>query len=250
MNRIDLAGRKAIVTGGSGALGAAIAARLRASGAAVANLDAVAPPQDAGVDVGADAEADLFCACDVTDAAAVEAAVHRSLATFGRLDILVNNAGIAGEEAPIAATSVEAWRRVLDVNLTGAFICCRAVLPAMTTAGYGRIVNIASLKGREAPARSGAYAASKAGLMALTRTLAKEVAASGVLVNCVAPTALEGGMSEEDLAEERAATVARIPMGRYGRPAELAAMVAWLASEECSFSTGALFDLSGGRGAW
>src|SRR5215469_14755294 len=132
MNRIDLAGRKAIVTGGSGALGAAIAARLRASGAAVANLDAVAPPREAGAD--ADAEPDLFCGCDVTDAAAVEAAVDRSLAVFGRLDILVNNAGIAGEEAPIAATSVEAWRRVLDVNLTGAFICCRAVLPAMTAA--------------------------------------------------------------------------------------------------------------------
>ena len=178
----------------------------------------------------------------------------RSLEVFGRLDILVNNAGIAAEAAPVTAASLESWRQVIEVNLTGAFICCRAAVPHMTARGYGRVVNIASLRGREAPALSGAYAASKAGLMALTRTLAKEVATQGVLVNCVAPTAFEGGMSDgDDLAagaEGRAAIIARIPMARYGRPAELAAMVAWLASEDCSFSTGAVFDLSGGRGAW
>jgi 3-oxoacyl-[acyl-carrier protein] reductase len=244
MNRIDLTGRKAIVTGASGGLGAAIGARLRESGAAVANLDRTPPAAES---------ADLFCACDVTDAAAVEAAVRRFEA-FGRLDILVNNAGIAAEVAPVTAASLEAWRQVIEVNLTGAFICCRAAVPHMTARGYGRVVNIASLRGREAPALSGAYAASKAGLMALTRTLAKEVATQGVLVNCVAPTAFEGGMSDgDDLAEgaeARAAIIARIPLARYGRPEELAAMVAWLASEDCSFSTGAVFDLTGGRGAW
>ena len=156
--------------------------------------------------------------------------------------------------APVTAASLEAWRQVIEVNLTGAFICCRAAVPHMTARGYGRVVSIASLRGREAPALSGAYAASKAGLMALTRTLAKEVATQGVVVNCVAPTAFEGGMSDgDDLTEGeegRAAIIARIPMARYGRPEELAAMVAWLVSDECSFSTGAVFDLSGGRGAW
>ena len=159
----------------------------------------------------------------MTDAAAVESAVRRNLEVFGGLDILVNNAGIAAEAAPVTDASLDAWRQVIDVNLTGAFICCRAVVPHMAARGYGRVVNIASLRGREAPALSGAYAASKAGLMALTRTLAKEVATQGVLVNCVAPTAFEGGMSDgDDLAageEGRAAIIARIPMARYGRPA-------------------------------
>ena len=242
MNRIDLVDCKAIVTGGSGGLGQAIMARLRRSGAAVANFDRR--------EGGALAEAELFCACDVTDAAAVDAAVGRAVDAFGRIDILVNNAGIAAEAKPVAEASVEAWRRVLDVNLTGAFICCRAVVPHMVAAGYGRIVNLGSLRGTLAPALSGAYAASKAGLVALTRTLAKEVAAAGVLVNCVAPTAIEGGMAGEDADDETAdALVARIPLGRLGRPAEVAAMVAWLASAECSFSTGAVFDLSGGRAA-
>ena len=243
MNRIDLVDRKAIVTGGSGGLGRAITARLRASGAAVANLDRHA--------AGSDAEAEIFCPCDVTDEAAVEAAVRRVLAAFGRIDVLVNAAGIAAAALPIAEVPVAAWRRVLDVNLTGAFICCRAVVPHMAARGYGRIVNLGSLRGKEAPALSGAYAASKAGLIALTRTLAREVATAGLLVNCVTPTAIEGGMADED---DDAATLAdlaaRIPLGRLGRPAEVAAMVAWLASADCSFSTGAVFDLSGGRASW
>ena len=243
MNRIDLVDRKAIVTGGSGRLGRAITARLRASGAAVANLDRHA--------AGSDSEAEIFCPCDVTDEAAVEAAVRRVLAAFGRIDVLVNAAGIAAAALPIAEVPVAAWRRVLDVNLTGAFICCRAVVPHMAARGYGRIVNLGSLRGKEAPALSGAYAASKAGLIALTRTLAREVATAGLLVNCVTPTAIEGGMADED---DDAATLAdlaaRIPLGRLGRPAEVAAMVAWLASADCSFSTGAVFDLSGGRASW
>jgi 3-oxoacyl-[acyl-carrier protein] reductase len=243
MNRIDLAGRAAIVTGGSGALGRAIVARLRQSGARVANLDRRTDAEDGGAE---------FClSCDITDPEMVAAAVARTIDGFGRLDILVNNAGIAAAALPIAEVVVEDWRRVIDVNLIGAMICCRAAIPAMARRGYGRIVNIGSLRGKEAPARSGAYAASKAALIALTRTLAKEVAADGILVNCVTPTALEGGMAGEvEDAAEHAATLARIPMGRYGRPGEVAAMVAWLASAECSFSTGAVFDLSGGRATW
>ena len=245
MNRIDLAGRAAIVTGGSGGLGRAILARLRASGAKVANLDCRLDGQTDG------ATADLALPCDVTDETAVADAVGRTLAAFGRLDILVNNAGLAAYPLPVAEIVVADWSRVIEVNLTGAMICCRAVLPAMTAQRYGRIVNIGSLRGKEAPARSGAYAASKAGLIALTRTLAKEVAGDGILVNCVTPTAIEGGMAGEvEDAAARAAILARIPLGRYGRAEEVAAMVAWLASAECSFSTGAVFDLSGGRATW
>jgi 3-oxoacyl-[acyl-carrier protein] reductase len=243
MNRIDLAGRAAIVTGGSGGLGRAILARLRASGARVANLDC-------RID-GAGGAADLAVACDVTDEGAVADAFGSVLAAFGRLDILVNNAGLAAAPLPVAEIVPADWRRVLEVNLTGAMLCCRAALPAMTAQRQGRIVNIGSLRGKEAPARSGAYAASKAGLIALTRTLAKEVAGDGILVNCVTPTAIEGGMAGEvEDKAERDAILARIPLGRYGRAEEVAAMVAWLASAECSFSTGAVFDLSGGRATW
>jgi len=240
MNQIDLSGRRAVVTGGSGNLGRAIVARLRASGARVANFD---------LHPSSDVAAELHCRCDVTDPAAVDSAVRQALSAFGRIDILVNNAGIAAAPLPIAAVSVESWRKVIDVNLTGAFICCRAVMPHMAAGGYGRIVNLGSLRGKEAPALSGAYAASKAGLTALTRTLAREAADAGILVNCIAPTAIEGGMAGEDQ-DDTADLVAAIPLGRLGRPAEVAAMVAWLASEECSFSTGAVFDLSGGRAAW
>jgi 3-oxoacyl-[acyl-carrier protein] reductase len=243
MNRIDLAGRAAMVTGGSGGLGRAIIQRLRQSGARVVSIDR----REGGDDGGAE----LSLVGDVTDPAMVEAAVACTVDSFGRLDILVNNAGIAAAPLPIAEVAVEEWRRVVDVNLTGAMICCRAAIPAMAARRHGRIVNIGSLRGKEAPARSGAYAASKAGLMALTRTLAKEVAGDGILVNCVTPTAIEGGMAGEvEDAAERAAILARIPLARYGRADEVAAMVAWLSSDECSFSTGAVFDLSGGRATW
>jgi 3-oxoacyl-[acyl-carrier protein] reductase len=235
-----LGGRVAIVTGGAGGLGRAVVARLKAEGARVADLG-LAPGEGA----------DLGRRCDVTDADDVAACVAFVADALGSVDILVNNAGLAVRPAPIEDADVAEWRRVLDVNLTGAFLCCRAVIPRMRSAGWGRIVNIGSLKGREAPALSGAYAASKAGLAALTRTLGRETAGSGILVHCVAPTAIEGGMAgEEETEAERRGLVARIPMGRLGRAEEVAAMVAWLAGEECSFSTGATFDLSGGRAAW
>jgi 3-oxoacyl-[acyl-carrier protein] reductase len=240
MNRIDLAGRSAIVTGGAGGLGRAIVARLRQSGARVAIFDR--PGRDGS-------GADIEIAGDVTDRASVEAGMDKVMEAFGRIDILVNNAGIAGSESPVAATAPDEWRAVLDINLTGAFLCCRAAIPHMARNGYGRIVNMGSLRAKEAPALSAAYAASKAGLMALTRTLAKEVAGDGILVTCVSPTAIDAGMSDGDDAE-RVAIVARIPQGRYGRADEVAAMVAFVASEECSFSTGAVFDISGGRASW
>lgn len=239
MNQIDLSGRFAVVTGGSGGLGRSIVSRLRQSGARVGNFDRAE----------GDKAEDFYCACDVTDEVSVAKAVAEALVAFGRIDILVNNAGVAAPDANVIDTPVADWRRVIDVNLTGAFIVSRAITASMVEGGYGRIVNIGSFRGKEAPARSGAYAASKAALVALTRTLALEVAGSGVLVNCIAPTAIDGGMSDAD-AFERDRLVARIPLGRYGTPEEVAAMVAFLASEECSFSTGAVFDLSGGRAAW
>jgi 3-oxoacyl-[acyl-carrier protein] reductase len=173
------------------------------------------------------------------------------MASLGPVDILVNNAGLAARARPIADTDVDEWRRVIDVNPTGAFICCRDVVPRMQAKGGGRIVNIGSLRGKEAPPLAGAYAASKAALIALTRTLAKEVASFNILVNCITPTAIEGGMAgEAESAAETAELVKKIPLGRLGRAAEVAAMVAWVAGDDCTFSTGAVFDLSGGRASW
>ncbi|MBL8584467.1 MAG: SDR family NAD(P)-dependent oxidoreductase, partial [Rhizobiaceae bacterium] len=218
MNQIDLSGRCAVVTGGSGGLGRSIVSRMRDSGARVGNFDR-SPTGDAS---------DIYVSCDVTDEVSVADAVAATMDAFGRIDILVNNAGIAAADADIVDTPVAEWRHVLDVNLTGAFLVSRAVMPQMLSQGYGRIVNIGSLRGREAPPRSGAYAASKAALAALTRVLALEVAGSGVLVNCVAPTAIEGGMSDAD-AFERERLIAKIPLGRYGLAEEVAAMVAFVA---------------------
>jgi 3-oxoacyl-[acyl-carrier protein] reductase len=168
----------------------------------------------------------------------------------GRIEILVNNAGILGPVVPIVDVDVETWRHILDVNLTGAFICCRAAAPHMQVARFGRIINISSVQGKEGMALAGPYAASKAGLIALTKTLGKELATSGVLVNCVTPTAIDVGMFDEISEGRRADILARIPMNRFCSAQEVAAMVAWLAGDDCSFSTGAVFDLSGGRSSY
>jgi 3-oxoacyl-[acyl-carrier protein] reductase len=241
VNRIDLAGRVAIVTGAAGGIGRAIVARLRESGALVAALD---------LPGAARGEAEFAADCDVADPAQVEAAFARAARELGPPDILVNAAGVAGEMTAIADASLESWRRTLEVNLTGTFLCCRAAIPGMVARGYGRIVNLGSSRGREGTPGSGAYAPAKAAVATLTRMLGAELATTGVIVNCVAPTAIEGGMSDGLDAAARAATLARIPMGRLGTAAEVAATVAWLASAECSFSTGASFDLSGGRLAY
>ena len=194
--------------------------------------------------------ADFFFACDLTDAESVGQAVGKVADRFGRIDILVNNAGILGPVAAIVDVPIELWRRVIDVNLTGAFICCCSVARLMVAAGWGRIVNIASIQGKEGMPLAGPYAASKAALIALTKTLGKELATKGVLVNCVAPAAVDAGMYDEITEARRADILARIPMGRFCSAAEVAAMVAWLASDDCSFSTGATFDLSGGRATY
>jgi len=240
MRQVPLSAKRAVVTGGCGGLGRAIVDRLRRDGAQVALFDrADAADRD-----------EFLIHCDVTNEDDVSAAIKQVVARFGGIDILVNNAGLQGEVVPVVEASVASWRRVIDVNLTGAFICSKAIAPIMVSAGWGRIVHVSSVQGKEGTAQAGAYAASKAGLIAFGKTLAKELATTGVTVNCITPTVIETGMIREISEQRREELLARIPMGRFCRATEVAAMVAWIASEECSFSTGAVFDMSGGRATW
>jgi NAD(P)-dependent dehydrogenase (short-subunit alcohol dehydrogenase family) len=234
-----LAGRTAVVTGGTGALGEAIAMRLRANGARVARWD-----------LREGVGGDLMLAVDVTNEQAVADAVGMTVNALGSIDILVNNAGIQGPIADMLDLALADWRRILDVNLTGTFICSQAIVPMMCKRGWGRVINIASLRGKEGPPRTSAYNASKAGVIALTKTMGKELGGTGVLVNCITPTVVEGGLSDAASPDELAGLRALIPMKRFCRAEEVAAMVTFLASDDCSFSTGAVFDLSGGRATY
>ena len=238
------AARVALVTGGAGGLGRAIVSRLLADGMRVVSADLRTDP------VGLEGDRLRTFAVDITDAQSVETLVARVRAQWGTITVLVNNAGIAGPSAAVTDYPPEEWRRVLDVNLTGSFHCMRACLPAMIAAGYGRIVNVASIAGKEGNPWMSGYSASKAGVIALTKSAAKETATTGVLVNCVVPGVIESGLTEAASEEERRLFVSRVPMGRMGRAEELAELVSWLASERCSFSTGAAYDLSGGRAVY
>ena len=234
MNQLDLKGRCAVVTGGRVGIGAAIAERMKASGAKVRVWD-----------VGSTDDP-----VDVTDPEAIQGATARALADFGRIDILVNNAGVAGMNKPTAEYPIEEWERVLRVNLTSQFLCCRALAPHMVKAGYGRIVNIASIAGKEGNPNAVAYSASKAGVIALTKSLGKELAQSGVLVNCVTPAAAKTAIFEQMTESHIQFMLSKIPMGRFVTVEEIAALVCWLASDDCAFSTGAVFDISGGRATY
>ena len=234
MNKLDFAGRNAIVTGGATGIGAAIVKRLESSGAKVRIWD-LASKTDA---------------VDVTDAAAVERATVKAVAELGKIDVFVNNAGIAGMSKPVAEYPLEEWRKVIDIDLTGPFICSRAVVPHMVKAGYGRIVNIASIAGKEGNPNAAAYAAAKGGLIAFTKALGKELAQTGVLVNCVTPAAAQTAILDQVTPEFVKFMLSKIPMGRFVRVEEIAALVCWLASEDCSFSTGGVFDISGGRATY
>jgi 3-oxoacyl-[acyl-carrier protein] reductase len=229
MNRLDFAGRTAVVTGGAQGIGAAIAARLRECGAKVVVWDLDGSPK-----------------VDVTDAAAIRDAVARA----GRIDVLVNNAGIAGKNAPTVDYPIEEWERVLRMNLTSQFLCCRAVAPLMVNAGYGRIVNIASIAGKEGNPNAVAYSASKAGVISLTKSLGKELARSGVLVNCITPAAAKTAIFDQMTKQHIDYMLSKIPMGRFVEVDEIASLACWLASSDCSFSTGAVFDISGGRATY
>ncbi len=247
MNQIDLSGRAAVVTGGGQGIGLAIAQRLSTSGARVCLWDVDRPTAD-----GAAVEMDgaMAATVDVTDPDSVAAGVAETVAAFGKIDILVNNAGISGPNMPTWEYPVEDWRQVIDIDLTGVFLCCRAVTPVMIGGGYGRIVNIASVAGKDGNPNAPAYSAAKAGVIALTKSLGKELVDKGVTVNCVTPAAVRTRIFEQMAQEHIDYMLSKIPMGRFGLADEVAAMVAWLASEECSFSTGAAFDLSGGRSTY
>ncbi|MGI4950191.1 MAG: SDR family NAD(P)-dependent oxidoreductase [Janthinobacterium lividum] len=244
MNKLDMAGRVAVVTGGARGIGRAIAERMLESGAAVAlwDLDGAAMTES-----GLDASRHVV---ELTDEAAVRAAAAETLARHGRIDILVNNAGITGGNAPTWELPAEQWRRVVDVNLVGPMLACAAVIPGMVAAGYGRIVNIASVAGKEGNPNASHYSASKAGLIALTKSLGKELAGQGVLVNCVTPAAAKTDIFKQMAPSQIDYMLSKIPMGRFVEVAEIAALACWLATEDCSFSTGAVFDVSGGRATY
>jgi NAD(P)-dependent dehydrogenase (short-subunit alcohol dehydrogenase family) len=242
------AGRCAVVTGGVSGIGAGIAQRLAAEGAKLSLWD-----RDAGTlgDVQGHSRGSTHTvAVDVTDHAAVQAAAVETARALGRIDILVASAGITGPNAAVAEYPIDAWRRVIDVNLNGVFYCNRVVVPFMLNAGYGRIVNIASIAGKEGNPNASAYSASKAGVIALTKSLGKELAHTDIRVNCVAPAAVRTPLFDQMTQQHIEFMLSKIPVGRFGEIHEIAALVCWLASEECSFSTGATFDASGGRATY
>jgi NAD(P)-dependent dehydrogenase (short-subunit alcohol dehydrogenase family) len=250
MNQIDLAGRVAVVTGAAQGIGYAVAERMLKSGASVVlwDIDAVRL-NDAETALGKLGKVSASVV-ELSLEPDIEAATADAIEAHGRIDILVNNAGITGGNAPTWELDAQVWRRVIEVNLVGPFLTCRAVVPQMIRQGYGRIVNIASIAGKEGNPNASHYSASKAGLIALTKSLAKELAAHGVLVNAVTPAAAKTAIFDSMTEQHIAFMLSKIPMNRFLEVGEAAAMIAWLASEECSFSTGAVFDLSGGRATY
>lgn len=248
MNQLDMNGRHAVITGGATGLGYAIAQRMLASGASVTLWDrdtqalakacAELGPKAHGVTV------------DVGEHASVLAAVGQTLTQSAVIDALVNSAGITGPNTKVWSYPVADWQQVMQVNLNGLFYCCREITPHMRDRNYGRIVNIASVAGKDGNPNASAYSASKAAVMALTKSLGKELADTGVRVNCVTPAAVKTAIFDQMSPEHIAFMLSKIPMARFGTPEEVAAMVSWLCTEDCSFSTGAVFDLSGGRSTY
>jgi len=248
VNQLDFKGRTAVVTGGAQGIGLAIVRRLLDSGATVRIWDR--DPAQLDRTLGALSRSASGAAVDVTDAAAIAQATAAAVRDLGRIDVLVNNAGIAGMTVPTVDYPVEEWERVLRVNLTGTFLACRAVAPQMTKAKYGRIVNIASIAGKEGNPNACAYSASKAGVIALTKSLGKELAQTGVLVNCVTPAAARTAIFDQISQQHIDYMLSKIPLSRFVKVEEIAALVCWLASEDCAFSTGGVFDISGGRATY
>ncbi|MBR0872763.1 SDR family oxidoreductase [Bradyrhizobium tropiciagri] len=248
MNKIDLGGRCAVVTGGAQGFGRAITERFVASGARVAIWDFDLPL--AAQTAKAIGDGVIAIKTDVTDPAAVDAARDQTLREFGRIDILVNNAGITGANKPVWETELEDWRKVMRINLDGPFICSKAIVPVMIGQKYGRIVNIASIAGKEGNPNAAHYSASKAGLIALTKSLGKELAQHDILVNAVTPAAAKTAIFNQMTQQHIDFMLSKIPKGRFVLVEELASMVSWLASADCAFSTGAVFDISGGRATY
>ncbi len=248
MNTIDLKNRVAVITGGAQGIGFAVAERFIASGAKVVlwDIDAalLAKAQSA---LGAAAST---ARVELTDADAVAAATAAALAQQGRIDILVNNAGITGGNAPTWELTPDIWRRTIEVNLVAPYLTCHAIVPTMIKQGYGRIVNVASVAGKEGNPNASHYSASKAGLIALTKSLGKELATKGILVNAVAPAAAKTAIFDQMKPEFIDYMLSKIPMGRFVEPNEIAAAITWLASEDCSFTTASVLDVSGGRATY
>lgn len=250
MNQIDLKGRNAVVTGGAQGIGRAVTERLLRSGAAVAIWDHDAGlSQKTAVELSAHGRAVAVLA-DVTSWPSIEAAAKETASQLGSIDILVNNAGIAGPNAPVDAYPLDAWQQVIDIDLTGVFHCCRAVVPLMKAKGFGRIVNVASIAGKEGNPNASAYSAAKAGVIALTKSLGKELAGMDIAVNCITPAAAKTAIFDQMTQTHIDYMLSKIPRARFVAVDEIAAMVAWLVSPENSFTTGAVFDLSGGRATY
>ena len=248
MNRLDFAGRCAVVTGGAAGIGYAVAERLVQSGARVAlwDRDVEALARSAAT-LGTQTHTQ---ALDIANPDAVDRATTATLAALSRIDVLVCSAGITGPNVPTWEYPITDWQRVFDVNVHGLFYCNRAAIPHMRERDYGRIVNIASVAGKEGNPNASAYSASKAAVIGLTKSLGKELAKTGVRVNCVTPAAVRTAIFDQMTQQHIDFMLSKIPMGRFGDVQEIAGLVCWLASEECSFSTGAVFDLSGGRATY
>ncbi|MGM4987336.1 3-oxoacyl-[acyl-carrier protein] reductase [Bradyrhizobium sp. NFR13] len=248
MNKIDLNGRCAVVTGGAQGFGRAITERFVASGAKVAIWD---QDIDLGVKTASEIGDEVIALkVDVTDMASIDEARDATLQEFGKIDILVNNAGITGFNKPVWEIDYDDWRKVMRINLDGPFLCCKAVVPVMLKQNYGRIVNIASIAGKEGNPNASHYSASKAGLIALTKSLGKELAGHEINVNAITPAAAKTAIFDQMTEQHINFMLSKIPKGRFVLVQELAAMAAWLASEDCAFSTGAVFDISGGRATY
>jgi 3-oxoacyl-[acyl-carrier protein] reductase len=240
------AGRVAAITGGARGIGLAVAERITAEGGRVALWDT----DEAEATKVAARLGGAAMRVDVADDASVAAAVAATEAALGPIDILVNNAGITGPNGPVETYPVDAWRRVVDVDLTGVFLCCRAVVPGMRARNRGRIVNVASIAGKEGNPNAAAYSSAKAGVIGLTKALGKELAGTEVRVNCVTPAAVKTDIFAQMTEQHIGWMLSKIPLNRFGLVEEVAAMICWLASDEASFSTGAVFDVSGGRATY
>jgi 2-dehydro-3-deoxy-L-rhamnonate dehydrogenase (NAD+) len=249
MNNLDMKGRSAIVTGGASGIGLAIVKRLAQSGANVAIWD-MNEKTMAEVAKGLSGVKVHTAKVDITKLAEVEAAFKSTVAAFPKIDALVNSAGIAGKNATVAEYPVDEWLRVHDINLNGTFYTCRTLVPHMLSNNYGRIVNIASIAGKDGNPNASAYSSSKAAVIGLTKSLGKELAKNNITVNCVTPAAVKTPIFEQVAQSHIDYMLSKIPMGRFGLVEEIAAMVAWMCTEDCSFTTGAVFDLSGGRAVY
>lgn len=250
MNQIDLKGRIAVITGGARGIGLVVAERVLQSGGSVSLWDVdgerLAQTRQSLSQQGIVDSAQV----ELTNEESVRAATAATAGRFGKIDVLVNNAGITGGNGTTWELPPDIWRRVIEVNLIGAYLTCRSIVPVMLSAGYGRIVNVASIAAKEGNPNASHYSASKAALIALTKSLGKELATKNILVNCIAPAVTKTEIFAQMKQEHIDYMLSKIPMGRFAEPAEIAATVCWLASEECSFSTGAVFDVSGGRATY